>query len=80
MISYDGSDFTSASLSKKCSPRGRDPTHCEGKVLKSVFVPNIGWASQVCVVRDSVCHSAVSVYVVPMVDLCVCVWLCCLSS
>uniref|UniRef100_A0A8C5CYS1 Serine/threonine-protein kinase PLK4 n=1 Tax=Gadus morhua TaxID=8049 RepID=A0A8C5CYS1_GADMO len=46
MISYDGSDFTSASLSKKCSPRGRDPAHCEGKVLKSVFVPNIGWASQ----------------------------------
>jgi hypothetical protein len=41
-------DFTSASLSKKCSPRGRDPAHCEGKVLKSVFVPNIGWASQVC--------------------------------
>ncbi|CAL8286774.1 unnamed protein product [Lota lota] len=46
MISYDGSDFTSGSLSKKCSPLRREPTHGEGKVLKSVFVPNIGWASQ----------------------------------
>ncbi|KAJ3613692.1 hypothetical protein NHX12_019938 [Muraenolepis orangiensis] len=46
MISYDGSDFTSSSLSKKCSPVRRDLDRSEGKVVKSVFVPNIGWASQ----------------------------------
>ncbi|CAL8272819.1 unnamed protein product [Merluccius merluccius] len=46
MISYDGSDFTSCSLSKKCSPVRHDLARSEGKVVKSVFVPNIGWASQ----------------------------------
>ncbi|KAJ7990748.1 hypothetical protein DPEC_G00290130 [Dallia pectoralis] len=47
MISYNGSDFTSASL-KKNSPLSvnLDQTTNAGKVLKSVFVPNIGWASQ----------------------------------
>ncbi|XP_053700267.1 serine/threonine-protein kinase PLK4 isoform X2 [Synchiropus splendidus] len=43
MISYDGgSDFTSASLGKKSSPLRKDT----GKVVKSIFVPNVGWASQ----------------------------------
>ncbi|XP_042356593.1 serine/threonine-protein kinase PLK4 isoform X2 [Plectropomus leopardus] len=42
MISYDGSDFTTASLSKKSSPLRQDT----GKVVKSIFVPNVGWASQ----------------------------------
>lgn len=48
MISYDGSDFTSASVNKNCSPLSvkQDHTANAGKVLKSVFVPNIGWASQ----------------------------------
>uniref|UniRef100_A0A8C7WFE4 Serine/threonine-protein kinase PLK4 n=1 Tax=Oncorhynchus mykiss TaxID=8022 RepID=A0A8C7WFE4_ONCMY len=48
MISYDGSDFTSASVNKNCSPLSvkQDHTTNTGKVLKSVFVPNIGWASQ----------------------------------
>ncbi|XP_032403798.1 serine/threonine-protein kinase PLK4 [Xiphophorus hellerii] len=46
MISYDGSDFTSASLSKKCSPVRQDSVQSAGKVVKSIFVPNIGWASQ----------------------------------
>ncbi|KAM4625111.1 serine/threonine-protein kinase PLK4 isoform 1-T1 [Polymixia lowei] len=46
MISYDGSDFTSASLTKNCSPVRQDLAHSTGKVVKSVFVPNIGWASQ----------------------------------
>ncbi|CAB1330955.1 unnamed protein product [Coregonus sp. 'balchen'] len=48
MISYDGSDFTSTSVNKNCSPLSvkQDHTTNTGKVLKSVFVPNIGWASQ----------------------------------
>ncbi|XP_037551110.1 serine/threonine-protein kinase PLK4 [Nematolebias whitei] len=46
MISYDGSDFTTASLSKKCSPLQPDLTQSTGKVVKSIFVPNVGWASQ----------------------------------
>ncbi|XP_034015870.1 serine/threonine-protein kinase PLK4 [Thalassophryne amazonica] len=44
MISYDGSDFTSTNLTKKSSPVRKE--HNPGKVLKSIFVPNIGWASQ----------------------------------
>jgi len=47
MISYDGSDFTSASLSKKRSPVRQDLAQSSGKVVKSIFVPNVGWASQV---------------------------------
>ncbi|XP_068437229.1 serine/threonine-protein kinase PLK4 isoform X3 [Clinocottus analis] len=43
MISYNGSDFTTGSLSKKTSPLRQDNT---GKVVKSIFVPNVGWASQ----------------------------------
>lgn len=43
MISYDGSDFTTASVSKKSSP----VVQSTGKVIKSIFVPNVGWASQV---------------------------------
>nr|XP_057946773.1 serine/threonine-protein kinase PLK4 isoform X2 [Doryrhamphus excisus] len=46
MISYDGSDFTSASLSKKSSPTRQDVLQNTGKVVKSIFVPNVGWASQ----------------------------------
>ncbi|KAM6961126.1 serine/threonine-protein kinase PLK4 [Aplochiton taeniatus] len=48
MISYDGSDFTTASLHKNNSPLSTrpEPAVNTGKVLKSVFVPNIGWASQ----------------------------------
>ncbi|KAM3871376.1 serine/threonine-protein kinase PLK4 [Diretmus argenteus] len=46
MISYDGSDFTSASLTKKSSPVSQGLGHSAGKVVKSIFVPNIGWASQ----------------------------------
>ncbi|KAI1887396.1 hypothetical protein AGOR_G00189870 [Albula goreensis] len=48
MISYDGSDFTSASMVKNISPTSSKKEHVAntGKVLKSVFVPNIGWASQ----------------------------------
>ncbi|XP_054652355.1 serine/threonine-protein kinase PLK4 [Dunckerocampus dactyliophorus] len=46
MISYDGSDFTSASLSKKSSPTHQDVLQNTGKVVKSIFVPNVGWASQ----------------------------------
>uniref|UniRef100_A0A3P8UHM1 Serine/threonine-protein kinase PLK4 n=1 Tax=Cynoglossus semilaevis TaxID=244447 RepID=A0A3P8UHM1_CYNSE len=46
MISYDGSDFTSASLSKKTSPVRQDLVQSTGKVVKSIFVPNVGWASQ----------------------------------
>uniref|UniRef100_H3DJ05 Serine/threonine-protein kinase PLK4 n=1 Tax=Tetraodon nigroviridis TaxID=99883 RepID=H3DJ05_TETNG len=43
MISYDGcSDFTTASVSQKGSPVLRST----GKVIKSIFVPNVGWASQ----------------------------------
>ncbi|CAK6957001.1 serine/threonine-protein kinase PLK4 [Scomber scombrus] len=46
MISYDGSDFTSASLAKKSSPVRQDLVQSTGKVVKSIFVPNVGWASQ----------------------------------
>ncbi|XP_026163764.1 serine/threonine-protein kinase PLK4 [Mastacembelus armatus] len=46
MISYDGSDFTTASLSKKSSPVRQDLVQSTGKVVKSIFVPNVGWASQ----------------------------------
>ncbi|KAL6477855.1 hypothetical protein MHYP_G00136900 [Metynnis hypsauchen] len=48
MISYNGSDFTTASLAKGSSPQSAKEGHCinTGKVLKSIFVPNIGWASQ----------------------------------
>ncbi|KAK5609756.1 Serine/threonine-protein kinase plk4 [Crenichthys baileyi] len=46
MISYDGSDFTSASMSKKCSPVRQELVQSTGKVVKSIFVPNVGWASQ----------------------------------
>ncbi|KAM9786807.1 serine/threonine-protein kinase PLK4 [Syngnathus typhle] len=46
MISYDGSDFTSASLSKKISPVCQGSLQYTGKVVKSIFVPNVGWASQ----------------------------------
>lgn len=47
MISYDGSDFTTASLNKKSSPVRQDLVQSTGKVVKSIFVPNVGWASQV---------------------------------
>ncbi len=49
MISYAGSDCTTASVAKGSSPQsGKDErTINTGKVLKSIFVPNIGWASQV---------------------------------
>uniref|UniRef100_A0AAY3ZY27 Serine/threonine-protein kinase PLK4 n=1 Tax=Denticeps clupeoides TaxID=299321 RepID=A0AAY3ZY27_9TELE len=49
MISYDGSDFTGVSVAKTNSPpqSTRDERmNNAGKVLKSIFVPNIGWASQ----------------------------------
>ncbi|XP_071354869.1 serine/threonine-protein kinase PLK4 isoform X1 [Trachinotus anak] len=46
MISYDGSDFTTASLSKKSSPMRQDLVQSTSKVVKSIFVPNVGWASQ----------------------------------
>ncbi|XP_036373334.1 serine/threonine-protein kinase PLK4 [Megalops cyprinoides] len=47
MISCDGSALTSASLVKGLSPvSSRKDITGTGKVLKSVFVPNIGWASQ----------------------------------
>ncbi|XP_028251400.1 serine/threonine-protein kinase PLK4 isoform X2 [Parambassis ranga] len=46
MISYDGSDFTTASLTKKSSPVRQDLVQSTGKVVKSIFVPNVGWASQ----------------------------------
>ncbi|XP_039992372.1 serine/threonine-protein kinase PLK4 isoform X2 [Xiphias gladius] len=46
MISYDGSDFTTASLGKKSSPVRQDLVQSTGKVVKSIFVPNVGWASQ----------------------------------
>ncbi|KAM9354268.1 serine/threonine-protein kinase PLK4 isoform 2-T2 [Pholidichthys leucotaenia] len=46
MISYDGSDFTAASLNKKSSPVHQDLVQSTGKVVKSIFVPNVGWASQ----------------------------------
>ncbi|XP_047466874.1 serine/threonine-protein kinase PLK4 [Mugil cephalus] len=46
MISYDGSDFTTASLTKKSSPLRQDLVQSAGKVVKSIFVPNVGWASQ----------------------------------
>lgn len=49
MISYSGSDFTTASLAKGSSPQSPKDAQTinTGKVLKSIFVPNIGWASQV---------------------------------
>ncbi|XP_035529264.1 serine/threonine-protein kinase PLK4 isoform X2 [Morone saxatilis] len=46
MISYNGSDFTTASLNKKSSPVRQDLGQSTGKVVKSIFVPNVGWASQ----------------------------------
>ncbi|XP_051502754.1 serine/threonine-protein kinase PLK4 isoform X1 [Myxocyprinus asiaticus] len=48
MISYTGSDFTTASMAKVSSPQlAKDERAINpGKVLKSIFVPNIGWASQ----------------------------------
>lgn len=47
MISYAGSDLTTASVAKGSSPVRKDErTVNSGKVLKSIFVPNIGWASQ----------------------------------
>uniref|UniRef100_A0A665WQM4 Serine/threonine-protein kinase PLK4 n=1 Tax=Echeneis naucrates TaxID=173247 RepID=A0A665WQM4_ECHNA len=46
MISYDGSDFTTASVSKKSSPVRQELVQSSGKVVKSIFVPNVGWASQ----------------------------------
>ncbi|XP_015200329.2 serine/threonine-protein kinase PLK4 isoform X1 [Lepisosteus oculatus] len=48
MISYDGSVFTTTSLSKSSTPPSakQEGTQLAGKVLKSVFVPNVGWASQ----------------------------------
>lgn len=47
MISLDGADFTSASLAKKSSPVRQELVQGTGKVIKSIFVPNVGWASQV---------------------------------
>lgn len=49
MISYSGSDFTTTSLAKGSSPQSAKDgcSVSAGKVLKSLFVPNIGWASQV---------------------------------
>uniref|UniRef100_A0A3Q2YSF5 Serine/threonine-protein kinase PLK4 n=1 Tax=Hippocampus comes TaxID=109280 RepID=A0A3Q2YSF5_HIPCM len=46
MISYDGSDFNSPSLSKKSSPACQEDLQNTSKVVKSIFVPNVGWASQ----------------------------------
>ncbi|XP_051578300.1 serine/threonine-protein kinase PLK4-like isoform X2 [Myxocyprinus asiaticus] len=48
MISNTGSDFTTASMAKGSSPQSvkDERTINPGKVLKSIFVPNIGWASQ----------------------------------
>ncbi|XP_060735867.1 serine/threonine-protein kinase PLK4 [Tachysurus vachellii] len=48
MISYSGSDFTTTSLAKGGSPlSAKDGCSISaGKVLKSIFVPDIGWASQ----------------------------------
>lgn len=46
MISYDSSNFTTASLNKKQSPLQQDQGQNTGKVVKSIFVPNVGWASQ----------------------------------
>lgn len=48
MISYAGSDLTTASMAKGSSPQSAkdERTINTGKVLKSIFVPNIGWASQ----------------------------------
>ncbi|KPP71419.1 hypothetical protein Z043_109678 [Scleropages formosus] len=50
MISCDSSDFTSGNLTKSCTPvsSNQDSSDLAGKVLKSVFVPKIGWASQKC--------------------------------
>ncbi|XP_026875397.2 serine/threonine-protein kinase PLK4 isoform X1 [Electrophorus electricus] len=48
MISYSGSDFTTASLAKGSSPQSAKEgcSLSAGKILKSIFVPHIGWASQ----------------------------------
>ncbi|XP_058889807.1 serine/threonine-protein kinase PLK4-like [Acipenser ruthenus] len=48
MISYDGSVFTSVSTAgSKWPPSTKQGvTPNAGQVLKSVFVPNVGWASQ----------------------------------
>uniref|UniRef100_A0A3Q3WSZ3 Serine/threonine-protein kinase PLK4 n=1 Tax=Mola mola TaxID=94237 RepID=A0A3Q3WSZ3_MOLML len=46
MISYHGSDFTTASLNKKSSPARQELVQSTGKVIKSIFVPSVGWASQ----------------------------------
>ncbi|XP_031436251.2 LOW QUALITY PROTEIN: serine/threonine-protein kinase PLK4 [Clupea harengus] len=47
MISYGGSDLTAVSVGKSAALQAsREERSSAGKVLKSVFVPNIGWASQ----------------------------------
>uniref|UniRef100_A0A8C5E566 Serine/threonine-protein kinase PLK4 n=1 Tax=Gouania willdenowi TaxID=441366 RepID=A0A8C5E566_GOUWI len=46
MISYDGSNFTTASVNKKSSPLRQEVVQSTGKVVKSIFVPNVGWASR----------------------------------
>ncbi|XP_061699746.1 serine/threonine-protein kinase PLK4 [Syngnathoides biaculeatus] len=47
MNSCDGSEFSSGSLSKKSSPACQDvPQNAQNQVIKSVFVPNMGWASE----------------------------------
>uniref|UniRef100_A0A8C9T507 Serine/threonine-protein kinase PLK4 n=1 Tax=Scleropages formosus TaxID=113540 RepID=A0A8C9T507_SCLFO len=47
-ITIGSSDFTSGNLTKSCTPvsSNQDSSDLAGKVLKSVFVPKIGWASQ----------------------------------
>ncbi|KAL4613229.1 serine/threonine-protein kinase PLK4 [Arapaima gigas] len=48
MMSYNGSDYTSGTLTKSSTPlsASQESSAIAGKVLKSVFVPKIGWASQ----------------------------------
>ncbi|XP_041942363.1 LOW QUALITY PROTEIN: serine/threonine-protein kinase PLK4 [Alosa sapidissima] len=47
MISYGGSDLTAVSVGKSAALQtSLEGCNSAGKVLKSVFVPNIGWASQ----------------------------------
>ncbi|KAL2099347.1 hypothetical protein ACEWY4_005827 [Coilia grayii] len=47
MISFGGSDLTAVSMGKSAALQAnREERSSAGKVLKSVFVPNIGWASQ----------------------------------
>ncbi|XP_061650656.1 serine/threonine-protein kinase PLK4 isoform X2 [Phyllopteryx taeniolatus] len=47
MNSYDAADFSSGSLSKKSSPACQDVLqNTQNQVIKSVFVPNMGWASE----------------------------------